>query len=107
MQLNEMTCKACSGAVPILTEEEMAPLLIQVPLWQLVDFHHLSRTIKFADFVTALAAVNRIGALAESQGHHPDLLLRWGEVQITIFTHKVNGVTEADFVLAALIDQLP
>ncbi len=106
MQLNEMTCKACSGGVPILTEEEMAPLLVQVPLWQLMDFHHLFRAIKFPNFIQALEAVNRIGALAEAQGHHPDLLLRWGEVQITIFTHKVNGVTEADFVLAAHIDQL-
>jgi 4a-hydroxytetrahydrobiopterin dehydratase len=68
--------------------------------------HHLRRTWSFPDFVTALAFVDRIGAEAERQGHHPDIELGWGRVVVSIHTHKVDGLTEADFVLAARIDRL-
>ena len=72
----------------------------------MVDEHHLTRTFDFPDFVMALAFVNRLGALAEEQGHHPDLLLRWGSVRVDIWSHKVDGLTESDFVLAAKVEGL-
>jgi len=74
--------------------------------WEVVDEHHLTRTFDFPDFVMALAFVNRLGALAEEQGHHPDLLLRWGSVRVDIWSHKVDGLTESDFVLAAKVEGL-
>ncbi len=71
-----------------------------------MDEHHLARTFPFPDFKTALDFVNRVGSVAEEQGHHPDILLGWGKAVITIWTHKVDGLTESDFVLAAKIDRL-
>jgi len=78
----------------------------QTPAWTVVDGHHIERTWKFPDFRQALAFVNRIGALAEEQGHHPDIFLTWGEVRVKIFTHKIDGLSESDFILAAKIDRL-
>jgi len=77
-----------------------------VPQWRVVADHHLERAFAFADFATGLAFVNRAGAVAEAEGHHPDLLLSWGRVLVTIWTHKVDGLTESDFVLAAKLDLL-
>jgi 4a-hydroxytetrahydrobiopterin dehydratase len=74
--------------------------------WSAVNEHHLFRSCKFPDFKSALDFVNRVGAIAEEQGHHPDILLTWGKVDITIWTHKVDGLTESDFILAAKIDKL-
>jgi 4a-hydroxytetrahydrobiopterin dehydratase len=74
--------------------------------WEVVDGHHLHKVFKFPDFLTALAFVNRIGAVAEAQGHHPDLLLAWGKVEVTLFTHDVGGISDKDYTLAAAIDQL-
>lgn len=101
------TCVPCRGGVPPLRGQELASLSQQVPDWQVVDEHHLVRHFKFADFKQALAFVNRVGELAEGQGHHPDILLAWGKAEITLWTHKVNGLTESDFIMAAKIDQLP
>ena len=72
----------------------------------MVDEHHLIRAYKLPDFRSALAFVNKVGELAEEQGHHPDILLAWGKVEITIWTHAVNGLTESDFILAAKIQRL-
>ena len=85
---------------------ELDPLKRQLPEWEVVNEHHLHRIYRFPDFKTALDFVNRVGAVAEEQGHHPDLLLAWGRVEVTVFTHKVDGLTESDFVLAAKIDRL-
>ena len=74
--------------------------------WQTVDGHHLERTYRFDDFAAALAFTNKVGALAEEQGHHPDICFGWGKAEITIWTHKIDGLTESDFILAAKIDQL-
>ena len=74
--------------------------------WTVVGGHHIHRTFKFPDFVTALAFVNRVGAVAEEQGHHPDLLLGWGKVEVTSYTHTVDGLTEKDYVLASAIDRV-
>lgn len=72
-----------------------------------MEEHHIVKTFEFPDFVTALKFTNAIGALAEEQGHHPDILLRWGSVMVTIWTHKIDGLTESDFILAAKINELP
>ena len=78
----------------------------QLPDWEVVSEHHLKKAFKFPDFKQALDFVNRAGAIAEEQGHHPDILLAWGKAEVTIFTHKIDGLTESDFVLAAKIDGL-
>ena len=73
--------------------------------WRVVDEHHLEKEFTFPDFAQALAFTNRIGAIAEEQGHHPDIYLSWGKVGVKIWTHKVDGLTRADFVLAAKMDR--
>ena len=105
--LAEGTCKPCREDVPPLTEDELRKLRAQLDGWDVVEAHHLSKTYKFPDFVTALGFVDRVGELAEQQGHHPDIHLAWGKVAIDTWTHKINGLTESDFVLAAKIDTLP
>jgi 4a-hydroxytetrahydrobiopterin dehydratase len=107
MTLAEKTCIPCRGGVPPLAGDELVKLQSQLPGWRVVDGHHLEKTISFPDFKSALDLVQRAGDLAEEQGHHPDILLRWGSVKFTIYTHKIDGLTESDFVLAAKIDQLP
>ncbi len=101
------TCVPCRGGVPPLAGQELAQLHRQVPGWDVIQEHHLHKTYTFPDFKSALAFVNRVGELAEEQGHHPDIFLTWGKVEITIWTHKIDGLTESDFILAAKIDQLP
>lgn len=105
-ELADKTCVPCRGGVPPLQGEELAALHRQLTGWTVVDEHHLSKSFKFPDFRQALAFVNRVGELAEQQGHHPDLFLAWGRVDITLWTHKINGLTESDFILAAKIDRL-
>jgi 4a-hydroxytetrahydrobiopterin dehydratase len=105
-ELASKTCVPCRGGVPPLKGQELAKLRQQLPKWQVSDEHHLTREFKFPDFRTALDFVNRVGELAEQQGHHPDILLTWGRVQITLWTHKIDGLTESDFIMAAKIDQL-
>lgn len=105
--LASKTCVPCRGGVPPLKGDELRALLARVPGWEAVNEHHLAKTFAFPDFVSALAFVNRIGELAEQQGHHPDLTLSWGKVGVTIWTHKIDGLTESDFILAAKIDALP
>ena len=100
-------CEPCRGGVPALKGPEVNSLGKQVPEWTVIKEHHLEREFKFPDFATALAFTNRIGAVAEQEGHHPDIFLAWGKVRVTIWTHKVDGLTRADFVLAAKLDQLP
>jgi len=106
-ELAAKTCVPCRGGVPPLKGQELESLARQVPGWTVVKEHHLNRTYTFPDFRAALAFVNRVGELAEQQGHHPDLVLAWGRVEVTIWTHKIDGLTESDFILAAKIDQLP
>ena len=106
MSLAGKNCVPCRGGVPPLQGEELENLKSQVPGWQVVQGHHLTRTYPFPDFRTALDFTNRVGELAERQGHHPDLYLSWGKVEVRIWTHKIDGLTESDFILAAKIDQL-
>jgi 4a-hydroxytetrahydrobiopterin dehydratase len=102
--LADRQCVPCRGGVPPLTEAEIAPLLAQLEGWRVVDSHHLMKRYTLKNFAEALALVNRIGAIAEQQNHHPDLFLAWGKVEVTIWTHKINGLTESDFVFAAKCD---
>ncbi len=104
--LASKTCVPCRGNVPPLAGKDLEALASQVPEWKVVDGHHISREFKFPDFVQALAFVNKVGAIAEEQGHHPDILLSWGKANVTTWTHKINGLTESDFILAAKIDKL-
>jgi 4a-hydroxytetrahydrobiopterin dehydratase len=104
--LASKTCVPCRGGVPPLKGKELAALHQQVPQWKVINEHHITRTFTFPDFKQALDFVNRVGAVAEEQGHHPDILLAWGKAEITLWTHKIDGLTESDFIMAAKIDGL-
>jgi 4a-hydroxytetrahydrobiopterin dehydratase len=103
-ELASRTCVPCKGGVPPLKGSELQALERQVAGWKVINEHHLVKTFTFPDFVKALAFVNRIGDIAEQQGHHPDIYLTWGKVEVQIWTHKIDGLTESDFILAAKID---
>jgi 4a-hydroxytetrahydrobiopterin dehydratase len=90
--------------VPPLAGPELERLKKELPTWQVVDGHHLLKSFTFPDFRTALDFVNKAGAIAEEEGHHPDLFLSWGKVEAKIWTHKIDGLTESDFILAAKIE---
>jgi 4a-hydroxytetrahydrobiopterin dehydratase len=105
-ELAAKTCVPCRGGVPPLRGAELESLRKQVPGWDVVSEHHIHRTFTFPDFRQSLDFVNRVGELAEQQGHHPDIFLTWGKVEITLWTHKIDGLTESDFIMAAKIDQL-
>jgi 4a-hydroxytetrahydrobiopterin dehydratase len=107
--LADKTCVPCRGGVPPLKGDKLAEMHRQLgdpKSWNVVEEHHLVRAYKFQDFKSALAFVNRVGEVAEEQRHHPDILLGWGKVEITSWTHAVDGLTESDFILAAKIDRL-
>src|SRR5947209_3426429 len=103
--LADQHCVPCRGGVPPLRGAELETVKAQTPEWSVVNEHHLERSFKFPDFKTALDFVNRVGAIAEQEGHHPDLYLAWGKVDVKIWTHKIDGLTNSDFVLAANIDR--
>jgi 4a-hydroxytetrahydrobiopterin dehydratase len=90
--------------VPPLEADEINKLLPELNGWEVVNQHHLKKSYRFKDFGESLAFVNRVGELAEGQGHHPDICFGWGSAEITIWTHKIDGLTESDFILAAKID---
>ncbi len=105
-ELAAQQCVPCRGGVPPLTGNQIRPLLAKLGGdWSVVDEHHLTKTYVFDDFAQALDFTNRVGAIAEEQGHHPDISLSWGKVGLQIWTHKIDGLTESDFVLAAKADQ--
>lgn len=106
VDLAQQSCVPCRGGVPPLQGDELATFAAQVADWTVANDHHIEREFAFPDFQKALDFTNRVGALAESEGHHPDIYLAWGRVGIKIWTHKIDGLTESDFVLAAKIDRL-
>ncbi len=106
MDLAKRECVPCRGDVPPLQAAEIEKLIGELDDWKAIDEHHLKKSYAFKDFRGALDFVHRTGALAEAQGHHPDICFGWGYADISIWTHKINGLTESDFVLAAKIDQL-
>src|SRR4051794_32390876 len=103
--LADQHCVPCRGGVAPLKGEQLQKMKAQTPEWEVVNEHHLTRSFKFPDFKTALDFVNRVGAIAEQEGHHPDLYLAWGKVDVKIWTHKIDGLTDSDFVMAAKIDR--
>lgn len=106
-ELAKKHCIPCSGGVPPLSPAQIEELKPQLAAdWSVVEGHHLERSWAFDDFEQALAFTNKVGELAEEEGHHPDIFLAWGKVKLTIFTHKIDGLSEADFILAAKVDQL-
>lgn len=105
-ELATRDCVPCRGGVPVLHGEAIATLQAQLDGWEVINEHHLSKEYKFEDFKQAQDFVSRIGDLAETQWHHPDICFGWGRAEITIWTHKIDGLTESDFILAAKIDAL-
>jgi 4a-hydroxytetrahydrobiopterin dehydratase len=106
-ELAKRQCVPCRGGVLPLRGAPLEALLEQLdPGWSVVKEHHLEKEYRFKDFADALAFVNRVGALAEEQQHHPDLVLTWGKARVAIWTHKIDGLTESDFVFAAKTDLL-
>jgi 4a-hydroxytetrahydrobiopterin dehydratase len=105
--LADKQCILCKGGVSPSKGTDLARLTGELNGgWQVVSKHHLEKEYPFKDFREALAFTNKVGELAEAQGHHPDIYLAWGKVKLTIWTHKINGLTESDFVMAAKADKL-
>jgi 4a-hydroxytetrahydrobiopterin dehydratase len=106
-RLSGMQCVPCRGGVPPLAGDELERLGRELGHgWRVVDGHHLAKEFTFPDFAAALAFVNRVGELAEDQDHHLDLYLGWGKARVEIWTHKIDGLTESDFVFAARTEAL-
>ena len=106
-ELKEKKCRPCEGEVEPLQGEELREMAKQLSEgWQIVEEHHIKKTYEFDDFRKALDFTNRVGEVAEEEGHHPDIFLTWGKVEIKIFTHNIDGLTENDFILAAKADQV-
>jgi 4a-hydroxytetrahydrobiopterin dehydratase len=105
--LAEKKCASCEGGTPRLEGAQLDELAKQLNSgWKVVKQHHLEREFKFKNFREALDFTNKVGELAEAEGHHPDIFLAWGQVKVTIWTHSVDGLTENDLVLAAKLDKL-
>ena len=105
-KLAEGTCLPCRGGVPPLKGKELDDLQEKLGNgWQIINEHHLEKEYIFADFRQALDFTVKVGEVAENQGHHPDIYLAWGKVKLTIWTHKIDGLTKSDFIFAAKADQ--
>ncbi|MDP9053152.1 MAG: 4a-hydroxytetrahydrobiopterin dehydratase [Acidobacteriota bacterium] len=106
MPLADHACVPCRGNVPPLKGAALDAMKNELPGWEVIDEHHLHKVFRYPNFQKALDFVNRAGAIAEEQGHHPDILLAWGRAEVTIYTHKIDGLTESDFVLGAKLDRV-
>jgi len=105
-ELAQENCIPCRGGVPPLKGEELDALQEKLGNdWQIINEHHLEKEYIFADFRQALDFTVKVGEVAENQDHHPDIYLAWCKVKLTIWTHKIDGLTESDFILAAKADQ--
>jgi len=100
------TCVPCRGDTPALTTEQQTPLLASLVGWKIEDEQRLMRDFSFSNFLEALEFTNRAGSIAEEQGHHPEITVGWGHAKVVIWTHKINGLTENDFILAAKLNQI-
>ena len=104
--LAKKTCIPCKGGVPPLKGEKLDDLLEKLKNnWKIIKEHHLKKEYSFKNFKEALDFTIKVGELAENQGHHPDIFLAWGKVKLTIWTHKIDGLTESDFIFAAKADK--
>lgn len=105
--LSMKSCTPCKGGVPPLKGESITQLYQQLDKgWQIIDDHHLEKEYLFKNFLEALAFTNKLGEIAEQEGHHPDIFLSYGKVKIQLWTHKINGLSESDFILAAKYDKV-
>lgn len=105
--LTTQSCEACRADAPKITEDEKQSLLGEIPDWQLIELNgeeQLKRVFKFRNFAEALAFTNKVGDLAEAEGHHPAVLLEWGKVTVRWWTHKIGGLHKNDFIMAARTD---
>ena len=105
MSLSKETCIPCRDGAPTLSDTELASLLPQLPGWEVVGGHHLRKAWTFPDFQQALDWLNRAGAICEAEGHHAEFSLGWGHASAEVYTHKVDGLTRADAVLAAKLER--
>jgi 4a-hydroxytetrahydrobiopterin dehydratase len=104
-KLAKKECVPCKAGTPPLKGKAIDTLLTKLGGgWSVVDEHHLEKEYKFPDFLQGLAFTNRVGGLAETVGHHPDVYLAWGKVRLTLWTHTAGGLTESDFIFAAKAD---
>ena len=104
--LADRKCVPCQGGTPPLTRAQFAPLLAQLEGWQVEEDRMLVKVYRFKNFVEAVGFVNAITPVAEAENHHPDLHVSWGQVRVDLWTHKIKGLSEADFVMAAKIDRV-
>ena len=105
MSLSEKTCQPCKGDVPALTVEQIEPLLAQLDQWQCDDYQKIVKSYRFDNFKQAMDLATKVAAVAQKENHHPDLIVRWGELRVEIWTHISRGLTENDFILASKIDK--
>lgn len=105
MSLSDKTCQPCRGNVPALTPEEVAPMMAQLEQWNCLDNKKICKSYRFDNFKEALDMATKVGAIAQKENHHPDLIVRWGELRVEIWTHVSHGLTENDFILASKIDK--
>lgn len=107
MELSKKTCTPCLKGTPPLKGEKLNQLYQQLKDgWKIIEEHHLEKEYKFTNFKEALSFTNRVGEIAEKEGHHPDIYLSYGKVKIELWTHKINGLSESDFILAAKCDAI-
>lgn len=107
--LAQMACEVCRVGAPTATDEEIASYRPEIPEWEIVEqegIKRLRRSFKFGNFVQALEFTNRVGEIAEAEGHHPALITEWGRVTVTWWTHKIKGLHRNDFIMAARTDEL-
>ncbi|MGK5094335.1 4a-hydroxytetrahydrobiopterin dehydratase [Deltaproteobacteria bacterium TL4] len=105
-RLAQRQCIPCQGGTPSLRGEALRSFISQLDDgWLLIEEHHIEKEYHFKDFSSALSFTNRVGALAENQGHHPDIYLAWGKVKLSLWTHKIDGLSASDFIFAAKVDQ--
>jgi len=104
--LSNKKCVPCQGGIPKLTGEQSKIYLVDLNEWLLINDHHIEKTYQFPDFKSALQFVNLVGEIAEDENHHPNINFTWGKVEISIWTHKIDGLHENDFILAAKIDAI-
>ncbi|UZR30839.1 4a-hydroxytetrahydrobiopterin dehydratase [Methylococcus mesophilus] len=105
--LTAKQCTPCQGGIPPLTEEEAGKLRVHVPQWEFKDAAtKLKRTFRFKNFMEALDFARKVGELCEAEGHHPDIGIGWGYCRVEFQTHKINGLHENDFIMAAKVDEL-
>ncbi|MCA9802546.1 MAG: 4a-hydroxytetrahydrobiopterin dehydratase [Cyanobacteria bacterium HKST-UBA02] len=106
MSLADRACVPCRGGTPVLSPAEIEPLLAELSGWTVENDRKLVKSYQFKNFKEPMDLAVRIGELAEEQGHHPDLTIAWGKLQVELWTHKIGGLSESDFVLAAKIDRI-